>query len=518
MSGERGHRFEDRGFRGMVDNLAHFPGPGIVRRAINFYLDDGVYRARPGTVQLGTGQLASGARVQALPSYKLRATGERHRLAIAGGKLFEYSYGPGTWAEISLGGGAALSASPLSVAWCVFNDHLVVTDGINKPWSWDGSTFTVLADAPVARRCTVYYLKLFFGDIIGKPTSLMWSEEADETIGYLGPKAGGGTHDNEWVFGQTDAGRILQIVGLNEALVVFKENSVAAIRGPVEEQFQTTGVREGIDDKLGIVAPESAIVRGQTVSYLTTAGPKEVRSAVGPPVDLDRDRLVDTWSDFRRADWSKSIGVFDPVRRHDLWILPRLTTDPDYVVAYSSEPAARLEIEDQGFSYFDGWTASAFGVYEDDQGNQQVVFGDPAGRVYHYGPQSVWDDAGATVRRVLRKEGYGGELEGERNYDRLDFLFRIRGNAEITVRPITDGRAGTGRLATIGTGQFPLWNVSKWNLAKWGPAGGELVSYSRGLNEEGRACGWEVVQEQMGGAIDVVAARMLATEAHAYPA
>ncbi len=498
----------------MIDNIAVIAPDGILRRQQNYYLEEGELRGRPGTVQLGS-NIASG-KVQALPYFQERISGTRHSLAIVAGELYEYTYATDTWAIVSTPG--ITISTTADIDWCVFNDRLVITDGVNKPWTWDGqSGFQILNDAPVARNCTVYFLKLFFADLPAAPSRFMWSEEGDPTVGYLGPHPNGGAFDNKWDFGQTDAGRIVALTGLNEALIVWKEDSIAAVRGPVEEQFQTSGVREGIDDKKGVISARSIIVRPTAVSYLATDGPKEIRGGIGKPIDLEQGRLDETWAELRRTDWATVPGLYDPIRRHDIWAMPLTSSTFDWMIAYSSREDAARGLPDQGFSYFNGWDVSCFGVYEDTIGMERVVYGDGLGNVFYYGAPDAWDDNGVATKRVAEKMAYGADLPGMRNYDLVEFFFRLRSDANITVLPIIDSKDGPAISREVSAGSYPKWGKAKWNVDTWGPAGGELAGYSRGLNAEARGCGWRLIQNELNNTIDIVGVRMRATQAHDFP-
>lgn len=516
MSGENELEWYTARFRGMYDNRSVVPGPDFVRFAENYFLSGGSYRPRPGTVQIGA-QIEAAQKIQALASYQERATGNRHRIAFCNGKMYEYTYGaPGSFVEVVLAGGAALDPDA-DLDWCVFNDRLVVTDGVNQPWSWDGTTFTVITAAPIARSCTVYYLKLFLGDLPAEPATFKWSQEANELLGYEGPHPDGGTYNNTWTFGATDSGRILKLVGLNENLLVFKQDSIASIRGAVEGDFQTAATREAVSDSYGLVSARSVVVRVGDVYFLAPSGPKVIRGGGTHPMDVALGRIAETWNELRRDIWDRTVGAYDPVREHVIWLAPRHSGTLDWGICYSPERDAASDQPDQGFSYFSGWMMDVMGVWEDDDGNDEIVLGDGDGNVFVYGRERVWDDGGVAVYRRLDSHSVGREAGSYKNFDRLDFLFRVGTDATVTVTPRAEtGEVGPPKAVSLSGGEPPLWGVALWGQAVW--QGEHLVPYTRGLNLEAIACGWRIEQRQLASAVEVIAARVQASVIDDFPA
>src|SRR2546430_9136670 len=116
------------------------------------------------------------------------------------------------WSHILLDGGTVLSTTA-AIDAVNFANKLIITDGINTPVAYDGTSFTVLTNCPVLfGPPTVYYAKLF-GITASDHHQLVWSEENDPTTGYT---AGG--FNNAWILGQTKQDAITRLLGTNAAL------------------------------------------------------------------------------------------------------------------------------------------------------------------------------------------------------------------------------------------------------------------------------------------------------------
>jgi hypothetical protein len=135
---------------------------------------------------------------------------------------------------------------------CFFNGKLIFNDQFNRPFSWDGTTgaggLASLTNGPAQAvgAPTVYYAKLFF---IKSGSTLVWSEEADENLGY---EAGG--YNNAWDLKQTTSEPITVIIGANEGLYYVRTNGIGIISGAVTPDFQVTGVHDAMSTHIGTLS------------------------------------------------------------------------------------------------------------------------------------------------------------------------------------------------------------------------------------------------------------------------
>lgn len=131
-----------------------------------------------------------------------------------------------------------------------FDNLLVVSDGTNTPFTWDGTSgaggLTKLTNAPVFfGPPTVYYARLF-GILASDHSTIQWSEVNSPNTGYV---AGG--FNNQWTLSQTGQQPLMAIVGTNEALYYWRLTSIGAIRGAVTATFSSDGTHDGISSQVG---------------------------------------------------------------------------------------------------------------------------------------------------------------------------------------------------------------------------------------------------------------------------
>lgn len=189
-----------------------------------------------------------------------------------------------------------------------FADYLILSDGENRPLKWNpanvGSgtaTFSVLTDLSNAiyGPLAVYYGKLF-GILASDRTTLVWSEENDPDIGY---QASG--YDNFWTLRQTSSAPMTALAGTNEALYVFRSNSITSIQGAVNSDFRAAGTLEGVSQSVGTLAPDSVTIAEDSVFFLDQfARPNKIQPGRG---------LVPLWPNAQRtcltADLTASVQM-----------------------------------------------------------------------------------------------------------------------------------------------------------------------------------------------------------------
>lgn len=166
----------------------------------------------------------------------------------------------------SMGGGLALSTAR-RIYGVSFAGYQILADQVNRPRKIDAATgtlsdLTALSVATWARP-TVYYGKLFVV-LDSTRTTLAWSNENDPDTGY-------GTA-NQWALRQTSSDGIEAIEGTNEALYVFRQNSVTSITGAVNTDFAAAGSVEGLSTDVGTVSPDAVVPYRGKVFFLDQQG------------------------------------------------------------------------------------------------------------------------------------------------------------------------------------------------------------------------------------------------------
>lgn len=218
----------------------------------------------------------------------VRADGTRDRLVFLGGKMYSWD-GATTFTDITPA--TTTISSTARIFCCSFNEKIIVSDGVNKPWAYnpvaatrafidvDGSGTAWVAQGPPV----VYAAKLFF--IIASKSAttyasrIIWSEEIDETLGYV--QTGGATkYTNKWDLSQTSNDPLRCLIATNVGLYYFRSSSIGFIAGQVNAAFQTTATHDAISTVDGTTAPASVIVANGYIWFLNQLG-RPCRFALG---------------------------------------------------------------------------------------------------------------------------------------------------------------------------------------------------------------------------------------------
>jgi hypothetical protein len=235
---------------------------------------------RPGLDKISATALGSGStRVGQLVFQYNTSDGTRRTLAIAGGKFYVLTWdgtvpGAGSWAEaITAGGFAAATGGAVTLSTtarcyaCVCGNKLIVSDGTNTPFMWDGTTVTKLTNAPIFYGQPVVYGAKVFAIKNTELDTIVWSEENDPTIGY---ETGG--YNNSWTLSQTGSENLVALGSTNEALYFFRRDSVGAIHGAVNPDFQTSATRDSVSTVIGCGSPGGVLVYDKWVWFLDMRG------------------------------------------------------------------------------------------------------------------------------------------------------------------------------------------------------------------------------------------------------
>jgi hypothetical protein len=425
---------------------------------------------RPGFKLFGAQLGAGGARTAQLVTQFTKLDGTEHTIAIVGGKVYKADWTLRTWTEILTAAELALASITLSTTarcWSlVVSDKLYITDGVNKPWLWDGTAhggLTSITNSPVIYgRPTLYYAKVF-GIKDTERSTIVWSEENDPTIGY---EAGG--YNNAWTLGQTSQDALRGLMGTNEALYYWRRNSVSAITGPVNSAFATTGTREGVSDTEGTLTQGMALY-DRLIFFLDA----EKR----PHVLLPGAGVVPIWKDFSQtiagidATYiAKCDTVYDPATGLVLYpVVVSGQTVPTYFLAFDPNQSPP-----QAVAIFNGFDAAVSGTVKNLSGRPILIHIDTNGYAYDHGTPdgTYWNDekqAGTTAIAHVVQPTFGAyDVEDEKYFERIDAVFRTPGTVMSSMRMDYETPRGTSTPLTAVPGGFvSLWDVATWDTSKW---------------------------------------------------
>lgn len=382
----------------------------------------------------------------------VKKSGTRYTVVIYSGEIYtvDWSTGSnGTLNKVVTSANLSTASVTLSttarVGMCVFNDKLIISDGVNKPCQWDGTSgaggISELSNCPVLYGVpTVYYAKLF-GIKNSDRSTFVWSEENDSTLGYdTAP------YNNAWEFVQNDAEPLTRLLGSNEALYVFRESSVATVSGAVDSEFTTTGTRAGVSEEVGTTAPWSVIYSRSTVFFLDRAGKPHMIRAGGEAIPI--------WQNFREtirttvlpSNLGNAVTVdFQPANLVLFGYTNSGDTYPNRILVYNfdgEKPVAAAVWK--GFDFIDLQL-----VYASQLSVPRLFHVNPTtGSVYVHGHTNTqtWDDfnpSSVAIQHVVETMALGGQISGEAYFDRVDWGLRNDATTMTNVYSYTTNRGAS---------------------------------------------------------------------------
>ena len=145
-----------------------------------------------------------------------------------------------------------------------FANYFIITDGTNRPRKIDSSwVLSNMTDANYAfyGPFTVYYGSLFGIDASDQIT-MRWSQPNAPDSGY-----GTSTSNNSWALQQTSSDPLQCLIGTNQALFAFRQNSVAIITGASNSDFRSSGAVDAVQ-AIGTRSPDSVHLAGGSVVFM----------------------------------------------------------------------------------------------------------------------------------------------------------------------------------------------------------------------------------------------------------
>lgn len=418
----------------------------------------------PGFVQAGTQQGSPGARTWQWFGQFNTANGTKRSLGIIKETVVEYAHGSNTFttrltaAEITAGTGAPVLSATARVYCAILNDLLIVSDGVNLPFTWDGTAGAGVVEMDNAAvfygQPVVYYSKVF-GIKNAERDTIVWSEEGLPNTGY---EAGGYT--NVWNLGGTQGEALFGLTASNEFLGILRPRSTTAIYGPVADQFKSTGTRNAVSERLGTSSPGGTAVLDEGTITLDSDGRPQwwVRGSgytSDPALWADCENL--TRRGYRAG--LANVEILPDDTEGLIWVgFPEI--NQTYVTRW-------LLYERGGgapnlVGTVTGFTSQRTGIWEDAEGVRRIVHGGvDDGYAYLHGTQNgtAWDfalAAGTTaIPHTIHFVVPDADIIHEKYYDRLTLESSAPNNQHLSVAvevPAGVGMAQTLTLEGSGTG------------------------------------------------------------------
>jgi hypothetical protein len=475
-------QLEDGPWSEMIDSIAPTTRKeGAYLLGQNIYpldpnLGDGVV-GRPGVRVLGA-QLGSVGRRRVQGHYQYtKQDGSEYTITIVGGYFYTLGWAGEAWTEVLTTAQLAAAAVTLDqtakVFFLTFKDQVIVSDGVNTPFAWDGTTgggITKLTNAPIIYGQPTLYEGRWFGIKAAAPTSFVWSEADVLNTGF---EAGG--YNNVWNFRQTDANRLYRVHGTNQGLLILRGRSASAAGGPVSSAFVAQSTKEGISSTEGTLSPAGLAEFGPNIVVIDADLRPRLLRPGGASFEPIWTGLRETLKKVPRTPALAAKCMAVPYTPAGLMLLaiPEVGgTECTQLLVYDVKGPSPVAV-----AVWKGWEMTSLALVKSGAaaslGTPYLVHGDSTGYVYLHGnPEdtSPWDDFLATgtvaIAHALECQALGYSTKREKVFDRIDL--NVRSNTRQTLKLSTIGPRGKTAQQTITVDSGVLgWDLMLWDVDIW---------------------------------------------------
>lgn len=461
----------DGPWRGMVDSVAPTAKqPGRYLLGQNIYpldpaIGEGVI-GRPGVQQLGgIGGSAGARRVQGHYEF-VKASGTKYVVRIVGGKFYTLDWGASVWTEVLTTAqltAAAITIDPAvnQVAFLTFSDKLVVSDGVNTPWTWDGTTgagLTKLTNCPALYGQPTIYVARILGIKASDPTVFVWSEVDLPNTGY---EAGG--YNNAWRITQTDPNRLYRLLGTNDYIHIFRARSSTSVGGTVTSNFSTSATRDALSETVGTVSPFAVVLQDVNAIFLDADIHPQVFRPGGigatPLWTAFRDTLRKVPKDAARAAKAMAL-IYPPAQLMMFAICDVNSTEPDILLVYDVKGPDPIPV-----AIWHGWEMTSVAMVRNAADEPVMLHGDSSGYTYLHGnpEDNLWNDALVTgtvpIRHRLITQALGFDTKREKIFDRVDLSLRAMTRMTLRLSLLTPRGESAPQAVTVDS-NFPGLDTS----------------------------------------------------------
>lgn len=255
--------------------------------AVNMILPDpsragGMY-SRGGFV-LGTGA-TMGSKNTATGWLHIMRDGTKYNFVIQDGKVFRVAADSSARTDVTPVGVTIDSGTDVRVYMQSYNDTLIVSDGVNRPWYGTNLgatpiTGTYIQMTTAAGAWTAFGQPTIFSGvlvfIVKSPAAgaaskarvaITWCEPGDQTLGY---EQTGYTDFANII--QTSSRQLFAILGTNNGLYYWRDTEIGIAQGIADGSFASTATYAAVSTNIGCVAPATVLRYQDTIYFCDQLG------------------------------------------------------------------------------------------------------------------------------------------------------------------------------------------------------------------------------------------------------
>ncbi len=244
----------------------------------------GMY-SRPGLTLLNSASQLGGG----VGSYRGQGVISHHDLAgnvynflVVNGKLYIADSTQTVYTDVTPVGVAIDGSITTRVYGTSFNNQLIITDGVHRPWiatnlsstpitgtyiDEDGSATAWTAFGPAVQYGGALFFILNTYNGTSYRTDFVWSAPGDASTGYEQSP-----YSNRWTYQQANTNPLFGMAGTNTQLYIFRAYSIGSISGVVGPNLASTVTHDLIAQNIGTQAPQSIQQLGELVYFVDAVG------------------------------------------------------------------------------------------------------------------------------------------------------------------------------------------------------------------------------------------------------
>jgi len=347
--------------------------PGQTPDGQNFISRQGILEVTPGNVKYIASIVPGG--VQTLMSFfKNQADGTVQRTLLASSPTTIYKWTGSAWQSIKTG----LQSGRFSYINYQkgLTEIIILTNGIDAMFKWDGVTFQDLGGAPFTPKGTsvsLHYERVWVTGNRAEPNMVYFSKDMNpdywEEVDPLGPDpeadAGGNVDIPTW-----DGGVNIGLSTIFDDVVIFKTYSLWKILGTYPGQYE----KIRIHSSSGAIAQRSIVDGGIICLFLSMDG---VFVYNGVQASSISHAIKDVIKNMNKAYRDKAVGVFYN-NRYILAIPEGTNTENSTIVDYDTLT--------QQWDVMRGFNVNSFLIY-----NDTLLFSNNAGYILEYDKGNDFD-------------------------------------------------------------------------------------------------------------------------------
>lgn len=270
---------------------------GDLHSAMNCYIPDatngsGAY-ARPAWMSFEAGGTMGTGNMCATPWRHVMRSGTTYNFVASKGKIFRVDFAANTVTDVTPVAPTISSSNTVRIYMQSYNDTLIVSDGVNKPWYGTNLGATPITGTNIdidtaAAAWSAYGQPTVFGGSLvfivntyagaGAPlprVSIVWCEPGAQATGYVQT----GYTDFANII-QTSSRPLTAILGTNNGLYYWRDNEIGIAQGIVDGSFASTATYAAVSTAIGCVAP-ATVQRYSDIIYFADQAGRPQRLPIG---------------------------------------------------------------------------------------------------------------------------------------------------------------------------------------------------------------------------------------------